>query len=79
MLDSLKKNAFLDTETFDKFLTRRGAKGKRTMFLNKPTQADARDLMKEYRQQADDLAQRKINEKVKNLESQKEEAINIAE
>ena len=48
VLQSLKSNAFLDTETFETFLTRR-KKGKRTMFLNKPTPADAREMMLEYR------------------------------
>ena len=48
MFASLKNNEFLPEVTFENFLSKKMNRGKRTLFLNKPTSEDARDYMKEY-------------------------------
>ena len=50
VLDRLKKNEFLPDVTFEKFLNKKCHRGKRTLFLNRPTHQEARDYMKEYQQ-----------------------------
>lgn len=50
VLESLKNNEFLPKVTFENFLSKKINKGKRTLFLNKPTNENARDYMLEYMQ-----------------------------
>ena len=52
VLDRLKKNEFLPDVTFEKYLTKKMNRGKRTLFMNKQTNENARDYMKEYLQQS---------------------------
>ena len=77
MLDSLAKNEFFDSENFQKFLMRKQGKGIRTKFLNRLTQENARDLMLEYRDQADQNTKKKLDDRVKNLDEERMEVRNI--
>ena len=49
VLESLRNNEYFDSQTFDQFLARKNNKGKRTKFLNKLTQDNAKELMMEYK------------------------------
>lgn len=51
MLDRLQKNEYLPEQTFDTFLAKKLQKGKRTLFLNKDTNAsgfDNQEMAKQY-------------------------------
>lgn len=50
--EALKNNEFLPKVTFEDFLSKKLGKGKRTLFLNKGTNDNARQFMKEYMQQS---------------------------
>ena len=52
VLDALKNNEFLPQVTFETFLSKKLNRGKRTLFLNKAPNENAREYMKEYMQQA---------------------------
>ena len=51
VLDRLKKNEFLPDVTFEKYLGKKMNRGKRTLFVNKQPNENAREYMKEYLQQ----------------------------
>ena len=52
VINALKNNEFLPEVTFETFLKRKMNRGKRTLFLNKAPNENAREYMKEYMQQA---------------------------
>lgn len=57
VLDSLRNNEFLPQVTFETFLNKKLNRGKRTLFLNKAPNENAREYLKEYMQQAQARAQ----------------------
>ena len=48
VINALKNNEFLPEVTFETFLKRKMNRGKRTLFLNKAPNENAREYMKEY-------------------------------
>ena len=71
VLESLKNNEFLPKVTFENFLSKKINKGKRTLFLNKPTNENARDYMLEYMQQTQARANAKAEQRVQEIEEQR--------
>ena len=71
VMDALKNNEFLPQVTFETFLKKKMNRGKRTLFLNKAPNENAREYMKEYMQVAQMKAQVKAEQKLQDLEEER--------
>lgn len=79
VIEALQNNEFLPQVTFETFLKKKLNRGKRTLFLNKAPNENAREYMKQYMQQAQARAQAKAEQRVNDLEEERLENERVRE